>query len=278
MLVCFAILAVAAYVDMRILEVPDWLNYSGIGIGIGIHLIFSAQLWSWKPIVSSLAGFAIGFAIACIMYYTGQWGGGDAKLLMALGALIGFQPDKLAFGASYLVNLLIVGGAWGLLWSTGLAIGNAKRFWKTFMALRHKPGYARLRIMSLITAAVLIIASFVMVEFQLELVGLALLSYVLCYLTIFVKSIELCCMHKWVTPDKLTEGDWLMHAIKVGKNQVIPGKLGLEKKQVNLIKKLYAQKKIDKVLVKYGIPFAPAFLIAFIFTVSLGNIILSIVF
>jgi len=69
-----------------------------------------------------------------------------------------------------------------------------------------------------------------------------------------------------------------MHAIKVGKNQVIPGKLGLEKKQVNLLKKLYAQKKIDKVLVKYGIPFAPAFLIAFIFTVALGNIILPIVF
>ncbi len=275
-IVALFVLAVASYVDLRILEVPDWLNYAGISAGIGIHFIYSAQQASWWPIASSLAGFGIGFAIACFMYYTGQWGGGDAKLLMALGALIGFDIDKFGFGASFLINLVFVGGAWGLAWSAGLAIRNIKKFWKTFKALRHHKPYARMRIISLVTAAILIIASFIMRDYQLELIGLALLSYLLCYLTIFVKSIELCCMHKWITPDKLTEGDWLVHAVKVGKMKVLPGKLGLEQKQVNLLKQLYAKKKIDKLLVKYGIPFAPAFLIAFAVTWYAGNVILAL--
>jgi hypothetical protein len=85
-------------------------------------------------------------------------------------------------------------------------------------------------------------------------------------------------MHKWITPDKITEGDWLMKPVTAGKHKIMPNKLGLEKQQVNLIKKLYAQKKIKKILVKYGVPFAPAFLLAFIATLIFNNIILTALF
>ncbi len=275
-IVALFVLAVASYVDLRILEVPDWLNYAGIASGIGIHLILSLQQWNWWPITSSLIGLGIAFALACLMFYTGQWGGGDAKLLMALGALIGFEADKFSFGTSFLINLVFLGGAWGLIWTSGLAIKNAKIFWKTFRELSHQGKYKRLRILTMITAVLLIIASFMLPEFQMEILIVALISYALCYLTIFVKSVELCCMHKWVTPDKLTEGDWLIKPVKTGKTTLQPPKLGLEKKHVALLKKLYAQKKIDKVLVKYGIPFAPAFLLAFIAALVFNNIILSL--
>jgi len=275
-IVALFVLIVASYVDLRILEVPDWLNYAGIAAGIGIHLIFSLQQWNWWPIASSLIGLGIAFALACLMFYTGQWGGGDAKLLMALGALIGFEADKFSFGTSFLINLVFIGGAWGLIWTSGLAIKNMKTFWKTFRELSHQGKYKRLRIMTMITAVLLIIASFMLAEFQMEILIVALASYALCYLTIFVKSVELCCMQKWVTPDKLTEGDWLLKPVKFGKQELTPPKLGLEKKHVALLKKLYAQKKIDKVLVKYGIPFAPAFLLAFIATLIFNNIILSL--
>ncbi len=275
-IIALFVLLIAAYVDIRTLEVPDWLNYAGIAAGIGIHLIFSLQQWSWWPIASSAIGLGIAFALACLMFYTGQWGGGDAKLLMAMGALIGFEADKFGFGTSFLINLVFIGGAWGLIWSMGLAIKNAKNFWKTFRALMHQKPYAKLRIMSLISATILIIAAFVMAQFQLELIGLALVTYLLCYLIIFIKGVELSCMHKWITPDKLTEGDWLVHGVKVGKTHVMPVRLGLGKKQVNLLKRLYAQKKLDKILVKYGIPFTPAFLAAFITTLAVGNMVLAL--
>jgi Flp pilus assembly protein protease CpaA len=277
-IVSITILIVAAYVDLRILEVPDWLNYAGVAAGFGIHSILSLQQWNWWPIASSMIGFAVAFALACFMFYTGQWGGGDAKLLMALGALIGFEADKFSFGTSFLINLVFIGGAWGVAWSGMLAVKNLKSFWKTFSSIRHQKPYARLRILSLVTVAVLIIAAFMLTEFKIELIGLAVMTYLLCYFTIFVKSVELSCMHRWVTPDKLTEGDWLVHAVKVGKQNLIPPRLGLEKQHVKLLKKLYAQKKIDKLLVKYGIPFAPAFLFAFIATLAFGNIIFAILF
>ena len=273
-----SLLAIAAYTDLKTLEVPDWLNFAAVAAGLGIHIIFSLEQSNWWPIASSAAGFAIAFAIACLMFYTGQWGGGDAKLLMALGALIGFQPDKFAFSTSFLINLVFIGAAWGLLWSLALSAIHWSAFAKTFKALIHKKPYAQMRIISLLVAAAFIIFSFILQDVQIQLLGLALVTYLLCYLSIFIKSVELSCMHKWITPDKLTEGDWLVHAVKSGKTKIIPSKLGLEKIQVAKLQKLYAQKKISKLLVKYGVPFAPAFLLTFIATLLFNNVIFILLF
>jgi len=277
-IVALFVLAVASYVDLRILEVPDWVNYAGIAAGLGIHLIFSLQQWNWWPVASSAIGFGIAFAIACLMFYTGQWGGGDAKLLMALGALIGFEPEKFGFGSSFLINLVFIGGAWGIVWSGTLAIRNWKTFWKTFRTLSHKKPYSRIRISAMIITVILVITALILLQYQLELIALALVVYFTCYSIIFVKSVEMSCMHKWVTPDKLTEGDWLVKPVKIGKTVIAPPRLGLEKKQVELLQKLYKQKKIDKILVRYGIPFAPAFLFAFAATLAFGNIVLVVLF
>lgn len=271
------ILLIAAITDLKTLEVPDWLNYAGIAAGIGIHLLFSLQTWSWLPMLSSAIGFLVAFGLACLMFYTGQWGGGDAKLLMALGALIGFEPSKLAFGTSYLINLVFIGGAWGFLWTAMLAIKNYKKFWTEFKKTRQEKKYIKLRKITLATVIMLAILSFLITSFRIEIIILAAVSFVLCHLTIFIKSVELSSMHRWVTPDKLTEGDWLVNPVKIGKEKLIPPKLGLETEQVELLQKLYKQKKLDKVLVKYGIPFAPAFLIAFIATIIFNNIIFTII-
>jgi len=274
-LVALAVLIIASIVDLYIMEVPDWLNFAGVAAGVGIHLIFSIQQWNMWPLLSSGIGAGIAFAIACLMFYTGQWGGGDAKLLMALGALIGFEADKFGFGASFLINLVFIGGAWGMLWSGFLAIRNRKEFWKTFRTLSHQQPYSRMRISALISTTVFIIAALILVQFQLELIALAFVTYSICYAIIFIKSVELSSMHKWITPDKATEGDWLINPVKTGKTIIEPSKLGLDKKQVQILHKLYSQKKIDKILVKYGIPFAPAFLFAFLATITFGNMILA---
>ena len=41
----------------------------------------------------SLITFGAFFDIGLIMYYTKQWGGGDSKLLMGLGALLPLYPN-----------------------------------------------------------------------------------------------------------------------------------------------------------------------------------------
>jgi len=276
-IITLIIFCIAAYVDVRTLEVPDWLNFSGIAAGLGIHIIYSLQQWAWWPILSSIIGFAIGFGIACLMFYTAQWGGGDAKLLMAAGALIGFEPNKFSFGADFLINLVIFGAIWGLLFTFFLAIKNHKKFWRTFKALRHQKQYFRLRLLSIIVTSILIIFAIIMPLFQLEIILLAVIVYLTNHLIVFVKSTELVGMYHWLTPDKLVEGDWLVHDIKIGKLNVSKQKLGLEKKELSLLQKLYKQKKIDKILVRYGVPFTPAFLLAFVSAVIFGNIIFAFI-
>ena len=82
------VLFIASYTDLKTREVPDWLNYSLIFSAFGIRTIFSFEL-GWEIIISGLIGFVIALSIALLFYYTGQWGGGDSKLLMGMGAIIG---------------------------------------------------------------------------------------------------------------------------------------------------------------------------------------------
>jgi len=272
------LLIIATITDIKKLEIPDWLNYAGIIAGIGMHLILSAQQWSIWPIASSIIGLVIAFGLACLMFYTGQWGGGDSKLLMAMGAMIGFQADKLGTGTSFLINLIFVGGAWGVVWTFYMAAKNWKDFIKEFKKIRQQKPFTTLRILTLLIATFMIIISFILIELQLQMISLALITYALCYLTIIIKATEKSSMHKWITPDQLTEGDWILQPVKADGIIIKPEKLGLKKEQVKKIQQLYKQNKISKVLVKYGVPFAPAFLIAYILTIIFNNVLYYLLF
>ena len=91
----------------------------------------------------------------------------------------------------------------------------------------------------------------------------------------FVKSVENSSMYKYVTPNKLTEGDWIAKEIKIdGKYISGPKDLGIEKKQINQLINFWKKGKIKKILIKEGMPFIPSFFIAFIITLIYGNIFL----
>ena len=50
-----------------------------------------------------------------------------------------------------------------------------------------------------------------------------------------------------------------------------PKDLGIELKQINKLKKLQSHGKINKILIKEGIPFVPSFLAAYITILLFGN-------
>jgi prepilin signal peptidase PulO-like enzyme (type II secretory pathway) len=94
------------------------------------------------------------------------------------------------------------------------------------------------------------------------------------YLWIVIKAVEKSCMFKYVTPDKLTEGDWIAKDVRYnGKYITGPKDLGIEKKQILVLQKLYRAGKIKNILIKEGIPFVPSFLLGWIMTLSLGNVL-----
>ena len=85
----------ASLSDIKTSEVPNWLSFSLIAIGIFIILARLTQSTTLTSLFWPAISFLIALSIALLLYYTKQWGGGDAKLLMGLGLVFAVYPDFL---------------------------------------------------------------------------------------------------------------------------------------------------------------------------------------
>ena len=269
--------------DIKTREVSDWLNYSLIAIGFGVRFIYSLVYNEWIYLWYGFIGFVAFFMIANLMYYAKQWGGGDAKLLMGYGVVFGNYPTDLLnyfspnlntpFLAILIINLILFGGVYALIYSISLAIKNRKKFLLEFRKLSTGVDFKLKRNFSLFLMLVIIIISLLFDDFKIKLLiyWLALFVLIFLYLTLFVKSIENISMFKSINTNKLTEGDWVIKPILFkGKVIYMPERLGITKKNIEMLKRL----KIKNILIKEGLPFVPSFLIALIISLIFGNVII----
>jgi len=266
-------LVIGTYTDFKTREVPDWLNYSLIFMGFGLRTIFTTVYHDWSYIIEGIFGFVAFLILALVMFYAGQWGGGDSKMVMGLGALIGLELSTNSFLIGFLINIFIFGAVFGLLFSVYLAILHrrlfVKEFNRRFAEKRTEKWFVWVGTIALLAAS-LLVPPFMKVSLVV-LAGLLLLSF---YIFIYLKSVEKASMIRWVDPEKLTEGDWVVQDVVIGGKRICgPKDLGLEMRQIKRLIRLKKQKKIKKVLIKYGIPFVPSFLIAFIVTFLYGNFV-----
>ncbi|MBL8179138.1 MAG: prepilin peptidase [Bryobacterales bacterium] len=79
------LVAIAAVLDARSRTVPNWLTVSGAVLGIALHV--SAAGWAGAKF--SLLGLGLGFAIFLPLFALRGMGGGDVKLMAAIGAMAG---------------------------------------------------------------------------------------------------------------------------------------------------------------------------------------------
>ena len=281
-IICLIALIVGMITDFKTREVPDWLNFSLIFSGIGINLIATIIYSNWSFIINSLVGLAFGVVIALIMFYGGQWGGGDSKMIMGLGALLGLNISKFqllpifnSFFVSFFVNMLLIGSIYGLIWISVLAVKNRKKIVKKFKELRHERIFVRIRwvfLFLLLTIIVIMFLDLGLMKFYL--IGFILAAFFIAYLWNFVKAVEEISMIKKVNVEELTEGDWIVKDIIVNKKRICgPKDLGISRKQIKALLKLKQNGKIKKITIKEGIPFIPSFLLAFIVTIILGNLL-----
>jgi Flp pilus assembly protein protease CpaA len=276
-------LFVGSYTDLKKREVADWVNYGLIAAGLGVNALLSIAFWDWRFLAYSIAGFLVFLGIALIMFYTGQWGGGDSKMLMGLGALIGLPVfgsmpfiSLTSFMVSLWVNMLLVGIIYALLWSVVAAIRHRTAFRR---ALRKRLAGNKVmrRWMLGMTGAGLAASFLVPPLLQVMIVIVVLLAPLTFYLSQFSKAVEQAAMLKLVSPLKLTEGDWLARDVRVaGKRIAGPRDLGVSKKQISLLVSLYRKRKLRSVLIKEGIPFIPSFLAAYVLTYFFGNLFFSL--
>jgi Flp pilus assembly protein protease CpaA len=251
MVLTFLVLAIASATDLRWREVPDWLNYGFLFSALGIRAIYA--LSDWTIIVSGLLGFVALFVLGYLFYVTGQWGGGDSKLLMGMGAAIGIGIPLTANSLSlawYFISLLLLGAVYGL-------------GWMAFLALR-KEGVGKVFKQKVASMKVV---HFTLIGISVVLVGLALTTsgfwqlllfpLPLFYLFLFVTSVEETCFIRNASTSKLTEGDWLAEDVKRGNFSMTRRTLAKED-----IKKL--RRAVKHVKIKDGIPFVPSFLLGYI--------------
>ncbi|MDX2175874.1 MAG: prepilin peptidase [Candidatus Sumerlaeia bacterium] len=81
------LLIIACITDLRRREIPDWISI----VLFGTALVASA--FHWVPQLTlrgALLGGALGTVAGLLLFYALKFGGGDAKLMAALGAVLGY--------------------------------------------------------------------------------------------------------------------------------------------------------------------------------------------
>jgi Flp pilus assembly protein protease CpaA len=272
--ICLIALIIGSITDLRTREVPDYLNFILITIGFGMAILASSINKDITYIFTSLIGFAFCFIFSIIMYYSGQWGGGDAKMLMGIGSVIGISYTTLrSFEMPFLLLFLIltffIGGIYGLVWLSIILIKNWQSFKKIYK-ITYDESNKYLRYGLYFSIPILIIWALSIEEFYLKviLIVLSIMLIFLYYSFIAIKVLEEIAFIKEQPIEKVTEGDWVAEDIIVNGKTIINKKnLGITKEQLTELNILVKKGKLKTVKIKYGIPFVPSFLLAFIATI-----------
>ena len=118
--------------------------------------------------------------------------------------------------------------------------------------------YQKIFLFDLIFVILWVAFSFIISQVVFILIGMIVLLFPVLF--IFAKSVEESCMVVELSPDKVTEGDWLYEDIFIGGKKIKSNWEGVSTKELALIR----NKCKKNILIKFGIPFTPAFLFGLI--------------
>jgi len=259
LLIClgFVWILFATIQDVRKTEIANWVNFSLIIFALGIRFFFSFFSGEgFDFFYQGLIGFGIFFVVGNLFFYLKMFAGGDAKLFIALGAILPIFKDffmNVKVFVLFLFVFLFVGFIYSLTNVIFLGFKESKKLKKEIKKqfVKNK----RLTIFLVVFSILFLVGGF----FYRPFFVFAIILFILPYLLIYVISVDEVCMVRRVFPKKLLEGDWLYKDVYIKGKKIKARFDGLTKKEIKLLK---SQNK--KVLIRFGIPFAPVFLITFI--------------
>jgi prepilin peptidase CpaA len=126
----------AAVYDLRFRRIPNWLVLTGLGLGLGAN----AALGGLGGLRLAGGGFAVGFGVYFILYLLHAMGAGDAKLMAAVGSIVGasnwfgiFVATALIGGVFALVLLVLKRRLAATVWNVLYIVGEMIRFRAPYM-------------------------------------------------------------------------------------------------------------------------------------------------
>ena len=123
---CFVVVFAATWSDVATRRIPNVLTYPAVLLGLGLNALAplllarleldSALTWLGSSgTADSFQGFGLCAAIGIVSFIARGLGGGDVKLLAAMGAMIGFDAT-----VAVLFNTLLVAAVIGVInWFAG---------------------------------------------------------------------------------------------------------------------------------------------------------------
>ncbi|MEK6820106.1 MAG: hypothetical protein AABX71_00155, partial [Nanoarchaeota archaeon] len=184
--------------------------------------------------------------------------GGDAKLLIALGAVLpvsGSFYENLEVFSFFFVIFLFAGAIWSLGVSAFIVSKNLMKFKKEFKK--------QLRVYKKVISAIVLLDILLLIVFFNDygslFLLLAILIFVSPYLVVYAKAVDESSMVKKLETRKLREGDWLYKDVKVRGRTVRARWDGLRKEEISLLRK-----SLKMVLIREGVPFTPVFFLSFL--------------
>ena len=252
-------LVVASISDLRKREVPNWLNFSLVAFALSFRAFYSILNEEPRFFIFGLFGFFLFFILAHLFYYSRIFAGGDAKLLMGLGAVLPLPTtiqENFFIISLFIFLFLLLGSFYGLIYSSVLALKNRKKFAEEFKK------QIKLKRTLINFGLLFFLISLILVFYLNEMILLFFPAIFLLFplLLIYGKAVEESCMVKKIWGREATVGDWLYEEIKIGRKKFKPSWEGLNEREVKILRKY--KKKIK---IKVGIPFVPVFLFAFLF-------------
>lgn len=266
----------ASYFDIKTGEIPDKFTVGLVVVALALRAAFSFGLSDFNYLLDGLLVGGIFFGFGAALFYTGGWGGGDAKLIAGIGVSIdGFMGPSIVDSSflyfpaffGFFVALSIVAIPYSLLYAIVLSLRSPKVFSLTKQKLAASWLLLALAVAGSATLFILIKPWSVLMVF-------AIVSPPLFYLLIlFTRSVEEVAMQKEIALKDLREGDMLAEDL------VINGKKLASKRDMDGVSKEALQKiksakgAPKKVKIKWGIRFAPAFPLALLISPIWGGII-----
>lgn len=260
--------------DLKTGEIPEKVSY---GYAVSALIVAAAGSFvSMDPYLffNSLFMGVCFFAFGFVLFYLGQWGGGDVKLAGGIGCTLGFLAQAgffhdglFPYYMTYFIDMICVALPYATVYGIFLGMKSPET-WKEFARyLRDKKAIAVL----ILSFAPLIIA------LCLDFPNLALFYTVIPLMTliaIFLKAVELNALRDLVDVSKLREADVPAEDIVI-EGQTIIRKTdieGMTPEDVKRIQELAKKGKIPKkIVIKRGIKFAPVLLLALISVLYVGN-------
>jgi Flp pilus assembly protein protease CpaA len=256
-------IVVASLQDLKRREVDNWLNVFLL-VASFVFVFYSAIFGNDVTIIFR-AGFAlvIMFAFMNLFYYGRVFAGGDAKLLVAMTAFFVGTTFYLTLTniGIFLLFLMLSGSVYGLLYSFVLYSKDFKKVNVEMQKVSRGQGWA--------LVAGLIVMALGFVSFIFLVIGI--IAVLTMGLYVFAKGLEAVSMIRVVSGKELREGDWLVDDVKVKGKTIKADWDGLSLEDIKLLK---GKKKVK---IKDGLPFVPAFLIAFLGYVFLKGYVLEFI-